>query len=139
MVVTLDLGNPSDIHPLNKQPVGERLALAARAMVYGQDLVYSGPIFESAEFSEGEAVVSFDSVGPGLVAAGNKPLYGFTLAGPDGVFHQADAVIRGDRVVVSSPAVETPTAVRYGWSNTPEGNLYNRAGLPASPFRSDVE
>jgi sialate O-acetylesterase len=139
MVVTLDVGNPHDIHPLNKQPVGERLALAARALAYGEDLVYSGPIFESAEFSEGKATVSFSSVGPGLVAAGGKPLYGFSLAGADGEFHAADALIEGDRVVVSSGEVDTPTAVRYAWENAPEGNLYNRAGLPASPFRSDVE
>jgi sialate O-acetylesterase len=136
MVVTTDCGDAKDIHPARKEPVGARLALAARAKAYGQGVEYSGPVFESARFGGGVATVSFSHVGMGL-SSGGDPLKGFTLAGKDGVFRPADAVIRGREVIVSSPEVSEPVAVRYGWENVPDCNLSNLAGLPASPFRSD--
>lgn len=138
MAVTLDVGDEQDIHPNQKQPVGERLALAARALAYGEQLEYSGPLFERAEFTGTTAVLHFSHLGGGLVAPGGE-LIGFTLAGADRVFHPAKAVIKGDTVEVSAEAVAHPVAARYAWANFPLGNLYNRSGLPASPFRTDVD
>jgi sialate O-acetylesterase len=138
MAVTIDCGDAEDIHPARKQPVGARLALAARALAYGEKIEYSGPEFESMTRQGSSAVLHFKHVDDGLEARGG-PLRGFTIAGADGVFHPAQADIRGESVVVSSPAVSQPAAVRYGWANVPEGNLFNRAGLPASPFRTDVD
>ncbi len=138
MVVTIDCGDANDIHPPNKQPVGARLALAARALAYGEKLEYSGPVFASMKIKGANAVLSFTHPGGGLVAK-DGPLTGFTIAGTDKVFHPAQAEIRGKSVVVSSEAVSQPVAVRYGWARAPEGNLYNHAGLPASPFRTDVD
>ncbi len=139
MAVTLDIGDAEDIHPANKEPVGERLALAARALAYGEDIVYSGPVYQSMEARGSEAILHFSQVDPGLVIGGAPPLRGFTVAGPDGVFHPARARIEGDTVIVDSPDVDHPSAVRYGWQNVADGNLFNKAGLPASPFRTDVE
>jgi len=136
MVVTTDLGDAEDIHPTRKLPVGERLALAARAVAYGESLVYAGPAFTGATFTDGYATLRFEHVGSGLVAKGG-PLRGFQLAGADGNFAEANAEIQGNTVVVRSAAVSHPVAVRYGWANVPDVNLYNREGLPASPFRSD--
>jgi sialate O-acetylesterase len=136
LVVTIDLGIAKDVHYPNKQPVGERLALAARGVAYGEKIVHSGPVFESATFADGKALVSFGSVGGGLVAKGDR-LTGFLLCGADRKFHRAEARIEGDKIVVTSAAVPAPVAVRYAWERNPECNLYNRAGLPASPFRSD--
>jgi sialate O-acetylesterase len=136
MVVTMDVGDASDIHPTHKQPVGARLALAARALAYGEHLEYAGPLFESMKVDGGKAALRFTHLGGGLVAKGG-PLKGFTLAGPDKVFHPAHAQIRGQTVVVTSDAVTQPVALRYGWANVPDGNLFNKAGLPASPFRTD--
>jgi len=138
MAVTIDCGDPDDIHPAHKQPVGARLALAARALAYGEKIEYSGPVFESAQFAESRAVLRFTHVGGGLVAKGG-PLIGFTIAGPDRVFHPARAAIEGGTVVVAADAVAHPIAVRYGWANVPAGNLFNAADLPASPFRTDVD
>jgi sialate O-acetylesterase len=138
MAVTIDCGDAHDIHPARKQPVGARLALAARALAYGESLEYSGPAFKSMQPAGGRAVLSFTHLGGGLVAK-DGPLTGFTIAGADKVFHPAAAEIKGDAVVVSSPEVPTPVAVRYGWANVPVGNLFNAAGLPASPFRTDLE
>jgi sialate O-acetylesterase len=138
MAVTIDVGDADDIHPANKEPVGERLALAARALAYAEPIEYSGPVFDSMRVQGGRAVLTFTHHGGGLVAPGGE-LIGFTIAGADGVFHLANARIDGETVVVSSPAVTAPTTVRYGWENVPAGNLFNRTGLPASPFRSDVE
>ncbi len=135
MVVTTDCGDAEDIHPADKRPVGERLALAARAMAYGETIECSGPVFAGATFEGGKAVVRFTHVGGGLVVPGGS-LTGFELAGADGVFHPAAAVISGDSVVVSAADVATPQVVRYGWANVPVCNLFNAAGLPASPFRS---
>ena len=139
MAVTIDVGDPDDIHPANKQPVGERLALAARALAYGEKIVYSGPEFTRLSIEGSNAVVHFKHTDGGLVAHTRNELVGFTLAGADHVFHPAKAAIKGDTVVLSSEDVKLPSAARYGWADVPQGNLFNKAGLPASPFRSDSE
>ncbi|QDT66060.1 sialate O-acetylesterase [Calycomorphotria hydatis] len=137
MAVTIDIGEANDIHPRNKQDVGKRLALAARKVAYGEDdIVYSGPTYKSMEVRGNEVVLSFDNVGGGLVAEGGK-LEGFAIAPVDGPFVWADAKIEGNTVVVSSPQVAEPSAVRYGWAENPPAPLYNTEGLPASPFRTD--
>jgi sialate O-acetylesterase len=138
MAVITDAGDAHDIHPAHKQPVGARLALAARALAYGESLEYSGPVFESMKVSGRNAILQFTHLGGGLVAQGG-PLKGFTVAGADKVFHPAEATIRGNTVVVGSKSVAKPVAVRFGWANVPDGNLFNKAGLPASPFRTDVD
>jgi sialate O-acetylesterase len=138
MVVTSDCGDANDIHPTRKQPVGARLALAARALAYGERLEYSGPVFDAMTIKGGKATLRFSHLGGGLVAKGG-PLKGFTMAGADKVFHPAQAQIRGKTLVVTSDAVPQPAAVRYGWANVPDGNLFNKAGLPASPFRTDSD
>ncbi|MFT3830532.1 MAG: sialate O-acetylesterase [Opitutaceae bacterium] len=135
LVVTTDCGDAEDIHPADKRPVGERLALAARALAYGESLEYSGPVFSVATFSGAKVVVRFTHLGGGLVAPGGT-LRGFEVAGADGVFRPAEARIEGETVTVSASAIAAPVAVRYGWANVPDGNLFNAAGLPASPFRS---
>lgn len=136
MAVTADVGEETDIHPKQKEPVGARLALAARAIAYGEQIEYSGPVYDSMKIEESRAILSFTHLGGGLVAKGGE-LKGFTAAGADGQFVSAVATIKGNSVVVSSPAVPKPVAVRYGWARTPEVNLFNKAGLPASPFRTD--
>jgi sialate O-acetylesterase len=138
MTVTIDVGDADDIHPANKEPVGERLALGARAIAYNEPIEYSGPVYESMSAQGGLAVLTFTHLGGGLVAPGGE-LIGFTIAGADGAFHPAIATIEGETVVVSSPDVSALTTVRYGWASVAEGNLFNRAGLPASPFRTAVE
>ncbi|MEI6279500.1 MAG: sialate O-acetylesterase [Verrucomicrobiae bacterium] len=138
MAVTTDVGSATDIHPKQKEPVGARLALAARALAYGEKIEYSGPIFEGLKIEGARALVSFKHVGGGLVAKDGK-LKGFTIAGADKKFVPAKAEIKADTVVVSSPDVAAPVAVRYGWANVPDVNLFNKEGLPASPFRTDVE
>ncbi|HYG06709.1 MAG TPA: sialate O-acetylesterase [Stenotrophomonas sp.] len=136
--VSIDIGNPADIHPTNKRDVGHRLALAARHVAYGEDLVYSGPVFTAAQFAQGAATLRFDLQGSALAVRGGGELQGFALAGADRKFHPAQARIEGDRVVVRSAAVPQPVAVRYAWSGSPaQANLVNREQLPASPFRSD--
>jgi sialate O-acetylesterase len=137
MAVITDAGDANDIHPKDKKTVGERLALAARAKAYGKSIVFSGPVFQSLEIKDGKAVVHFGSCGGGLVARGTAP-EGFAVAGADRIWHRADAQIEGDTVVLSSPRVPDPVAVRYNWANNPIGNLYNKEGLPASLFRTDV-
>ncbi len=152
LAVAIDLGDPWEIHPPEKLHVGERLALWALRDTYGRKgIVVSGPLFKTAVPEDGAMRISFDSVGSGLMA-GEKtfkdnrdpvpappgtPLRGFAVAGEDRVWHWADAQIEGDGVVVSSPNVPSPVAVRYAFHGAPEANLYNREGLPASPFRSD--
>ncbi len=138
MVVTADCGDANDIHPANKPPVGARLALAARALAYGERIEYSGPVFDSLKIEGANAVLRFTHLGGGLVAKDGE-LKGFTVAGADKVFHPAQARISGDTVFVRSAEVSRPVAVRYGWANVPDVNLFNRAGLPASPFRTDVD
>lgn len=149
MATAVDIGKPDNIHPTDKLDVGKRLALAARHIAYGENLVYSGPIYQAMQVKDGAIGVSFTSTGSGLiigsapwVAAGFQPLstaklVGFTIAGEDRNWVPADAQITNDTVVVSSSLVPKPVAVRYAWANAPEGNLYNRENLPASPFRTD--
>ncbi|MGA2217177.1 MAG: sialate O-acetylesterase [Terracidiphilus sp.] len=135
MAVTIDIGNPDDVHPKDKLDVGQRLALAARALGYGEDVSYSGPVFRQAT-QEGSAIrVWFDHHTKGLVAVGGD-LTGFEVAGMDGKFVPATAKIDGNTVVASSDMVTEPRFVRYGWANAPQCNLFNGAGLPASPFTS---
>jgi sialate O-acetylesterase len=136
MAVTIDVGDPNTIHPANKQPVGLRLSLAAQKLVYGRDVAYSGPIMDTVKFEGGKAVVTFKHAENGLVAKGDK-LTGFALAGANRRFFWADAVIEGSTVAVTCPEVTEPVALRYGWSSNPDCNLYNKDGLPASPFRTD--
>ncbi len=137
MAVIIDIGEANDIHPKNKQDVGLRLALVALAKDYGyKNLVYSGPIYKSMKLENGKIRIKFDHIGGGLVAHG-KHLESFEIAGKDRKFVWANAVIEGETVVVSSPKVSKPVAVRYGWSENPNCNLYNSSDLPASPFRTD--
>ncbi len=136
MAVIIDIGDAVDIHPKNKQDVGNRLALAARAKTYGQNIAYSGPIYQSYTIEENQMRIRFSNTDGGLKTKNNEPLKGFTIAGPDHKFYWADAKIEGNEIVVSSPHVPYPVAVRYAWANNPVCNLYNGAGLPASPFRT---
>ncbi len=138
MAVITDIGNTVNIHPRNKQEVGRRLALWALAKNYGKDaLVYSGPFYKSMKVEGSNVRLSFDHVGAGLASRDGKPLTHFTIAGKDGKFIDARAEIDGDTVVVSSPQVSNPTAVRFGWHEEAEPNLMNKNGLPASPFRTN--
>jgi sialate O-acetylesterase len=136
MAVAIDIGDQYDIHPRNKQDVGRRLALAAQAIAYGRDIVYSGPIFESMQIQDSKVRLRFRHAKGGLVALGGK-LRGFEIAGEDRQFVPAQAKTDGETVVVTSDKVNSPVAVRYAWADFPECNLYNKAGLPASPFRTD--
>ena len=136
MAVITDAGDERDIHPKDKETVGGRLARIALSNVYGQEVDYSGPAYRSMKVQGDRAILSFRHIGGGLVAKGDK-LTGFTIAGKDGKWHNAEAEIRGNTVVVHSPQVPEPVAVRYGWANFPLGNLWSKAGLPASPFRTD--
>ncbi|HEV3260996.1 MAG TPA: sialate O-acetylesterase, partial [Gemmataceae bacterium] len=139
MAVTTDVvDNIHDIHPRNKKPVGNRLALWALAKVYGKEhLVYSGPLYKSMKVDGDKVIVSFAHVGGGLKSRDGKPLSEFQIAGKDGKFVPARAVIDGDHVVVSAKHVSAPTQVRYGWHKTANPNLENKEGLPASPFQTN--
>jgi sialate O-acetylesterase len=136
MAVITDVGEAKNIHPKKKEPVGVRLALAARALAYGESIEYSGPLFQSMKIEGNRAILTFGHTGNGMVAKEGE-IKGFIIAGADGKFVSAKAGIVGDTIVVSSPEVATPVAVRYGWDNVPDVNLYNKEGLPASPFRTD--
>jgi len=136
VVVITDVGDEKDIHPTRKKPVGERLALAARKIAYRENIMASGPTFRSQAIADGKVVLSFDHVGKGLEVRGER-LTGFAIAGSDRRFVNADASVAGDRVVVSSPHVPAPAFVRFGWADYPVVNLWNKDGLPATPFRTD--
>ncbi len=136
MAVAIDIGEAKDIHPKNKQEVGRRLALAAQAIAYGRDITYSGPLYQWSSIEGNKVRLYFKHTDGGLVCKG-KELKGFAVAGPDRRFVWAEAKIEGDTVVVWSKEVPEPAAVRYAWANNPVCNLYNKAGLPASPFRTD--
>ncbi len=138
MAVLTDVGEANDIHPINKEPVGKRHALAALALAYGYDIEYSGPLYKGYEISGNKVTISFTHAGSGLIAK-NGPLKGFTIAGVDKEFKPAQAEIKGNTVAVWSDEVTTPVAVRYGWANVPDVNLFNKEDLPASPFRTDIE
>lgn len=137
MAVTVDIGDANDIHPKNKQEVGRRLALAAEAIAYGRNEIYSGPMYKSMQVSGSAIRLVFDHVGGGLVAKGFAVLKGFEIAGDDRKFLPATASVEGNDVVVRSVKVVHPAAVRYGWADNPDCNLFSKAGLPASPFRTD--
>lgn len=139
MAVTIDIGEGNDIHPLNKKDVGKRLALAACKFAYGDnEIVYSGPIYKSMNIEGNKVTLSFDHVGSGLIAKGTEKLKYFSIAGTDSNFVWADAKIEEDKVIVWNDEIKHPIAVRYAWADNPEGaNLYNKEGLPASPFRTD--
>jgi len=136
MAVAIDIGDAVDIHPTNKQDVGKRLALAARAISYGEKIEYSGPMFRSGVPQGGSFRVLFDHAESGLVAKGDA-LKGFEIAGEDKKFEPAEAHIEGTNVILTSLKVAAPRFVHYGWSGNPDCTLYNKAGLPASPFRTD--
>jgi sialate O-acetylesterase len=147
MAVTIDIpGDANNIHPVNKQEVGRRLALIALARSYNRNIEYSGPIYKSMKIEPGRIIIDFDHTDSGLTSKGEE-LRGFTIAGADQKFVAAQARILTQqncgsipisKIIVWSPAVELPIAVRYAWSDNPEGaNLYNNSGLPASPFRTD--
>lgn len=137
LAVTLDVGDPKNLHPPRKAEVGERLALWALGTTYHEHVVYSGPIYKTATVEDGKIRVQFDDVGSGLVGDFDEHVKGFAIAGADRRFYWADAVIEGNTVIVSSPEVPQPIAVRYGWADSPICNLRNKEGLPASPFRTD--
>ncbi|HSI86316.1 MAG: sialate O-acetylesterase [Candidatus Methylacidiphilales bacterium] len=149
MAVIIDVGTGNDIHPPDKMDVGIRLSLPAKKLAYGKDIVYSGPIYDSMKVEDGKIRLSFKHIGGGLTISTSpwqQPAYpkpsttelkGFAIAGEDKQFQWAEAKIEGDTIVVSSDKVPKPVAVRYGWDDDPEVNLYNKEGLPASPFRTD--
>ena len=133
----IDVGEAGTPHPRNKQDVGKRLQLAALKIAYGKDIVFSGPTYKSSEIKGDKIIIKMDNIGGGLVAKGGE-LKRFAIAGKDKKFVWAKAVIDGSTIIVSSPEVKNPLAVRYAWSDNPEGcNLYNKEGLPAIPFRTD--
>jgi len=138
MAVTVDCGDSADIHPADKLPVGERLALAARALAYKQKVAYSGPIYSGMEVKDNTIILSFDHVNKGLVVKGNQ-LTDFTISADGKKFVPAKAEIKKDKIVVSADNIANPKAVRMGWSKVPHVNLFNKDGLPASPFRTDVQ
>ena len=137
LAVTIDLGDPKDVHPHRKLEVGQRLALWAQGTVYKQPIEYSGPLYESMRIEGSEARLRFTHIGSGLEARDGGVVRGFAIAGADRKFHWADARIDGDAVIVSSRDVTDPVAVRYAWADSPMCNLFNKDGLPASPFRTD--
>jgi len=137
LAVTIDIGEGLDIHPMNKQDVGKRLALSALKLAYHDSLVYSGPIYHSMEIRGNKLALTFDQIGSGLQSKDNEVLKGFSIAGKDGQFHWAEAEINDNSVVLYSKEEPNPVAARYGWDDNPECNLCNKEGLPASPFRTD--
>ena len=139
MAVTIDIGEWNDIHPLNKEDVGKRLALAAQKIAYGDNkVVYSGPVYQSMKIEGNKIIISFTNIGSGLAAKGSGELKHFAIAGADKKFFWAKAKIKDNKVVVWNDNISKPVAVRYAWADNPEGaNLYNTEGLPASPFRTD--
>jgi len=138
MAVAIDIGEWNDIHPLDKKDVGERLALAAQKLAYSEKIVYSGPLYSSAKTEANKIIISFSNTGSGLIAKGDGGLKYFSVAGADNKFVWANAKIEGNKVIVWADAIEHPVTVRYAWADNPQGaNLYNREGLPASPFTTE--
>jgi sialate O-acetylesterase len=137
MAVAIDVGDANDIHPKNKQEVGRRLALNALKIAYGQDVTASGPIYEGMQIENDRIRLKFTNIGDGLVLKNEKRHSGFSIAGEDRVFRWAEAAIDGNDVLVWDRHIRNPVAVRYAWASNPVCRLYNSAGLPASPFRTD--
>ena len=139
MATAVDIGEYNDLHPQDKKTLGRRLALCARRIAYGEDVVHSGPMYRRMERVGNTIRIFFDHAGGGLVTRNGEPLKGFAVCGPDGVFRPAQAVISGDTVIVSHDDIREPRHVRYAWANNPAGaNLYNKEGLPAVPFATDI-
>lgn len=143
MAVTTDIGDARDIHPTNKLDVGLRLALAAKAIVYRQSLVYEGPVYQSMQVKGNEIHIQFKNAGDGLriktdtIMSHAPSLSGFGIAGADGKFVWANAAIEGNKIIVYNGQIKDPVSVRYNWADNPPGNLINNIGLPAAPFRTD--
>ncbi|RYG47114.1 MAG: sialate O-acetylesterase, partial [Chitinophagaceae bacterium] len=138
MAVAIDIGEWNDIHPDNKKDVGERLALAALKIAYGENIVYSGPLFNKASIEGNKIILQFDHTGSGLATADGEALAEFSIAGADKKFVWAQAKIEGDKVIVWSSEIDSPMYVRYAWSDNPVNpNFINKEKLPASPFRTD--
>lgn len=137
MTVNIDLGEWNDVHPDNKKDVGERMALAAFKIVYREELVYSGPLYQSASIEGNKIILSFKHVGGGLMTNDGELLREFAIAGADKKFEWAKAKIEGDKVIVWSDQISNPQYVRYAWADNPDVNLYNKEGLPASPFTTE--
>jgi sialate O-acetylesterase len=138
MAVAIDLGEWNDIHPDQKKPVGDRLALAAEKIAYGENIVYAGPVYQSSTIDGNKITVSFTNTGSGLVTNDGEEPGEFAIAGEDKKFTWANAKIDGDKIIVWSDDVKNPMYVRYAWADMPVNpNLYNKEGLPASPFRTD--
>ncbi|UII26916.1 sialate O-acetylesterase [Fulvivirga maritima] len=138
MACIIDIGEAETIHPLNKQEVGRRLALLAENMVYGKQVQAYGPMYKNYSIEGGKVIIEFTETADGLSISKNADkLKGFAIAGKDQQWHWAEAEIKGNQVIVHSPQVSEPTAVRYNWADNPEGNLINSSGLPAVPFRTD--
>ena len=135
-VVTIDTGEADNIHPKDKKTVGERLALCALARHYKLPVVDSGPTYVTMEKQPGKLRLRFSNLAGGLVVHGER-LGEFAVAGADGKWHWAQAVIEGDAVIVSSPEVPVPVAARYAWQGNPLATLFNKAGLPAAPFSTE--
>ena len=130
----MNIGNPDNVHPADKLDVGLRLARAARALSYGEAIEYAGPLYRQVT-AEGSAIRTWFDHAKGLTAKGSE-VTGFEVAGKDGKFSPAAATVEGTTVVATSPSVAEPVFVRYGWANSPQCNLFNGEGLPASPFTS---
>ncbi|MCB0847051.1 MAG: sialate O-acetylesterase, partial [Bacteroidetes bacterium] len=139
MATTIDIGEVDDIHPRNKQDVAHRLALAARKIAYGEDIIASGPTFSSMKIEGDKIRLKLDNIGSGLWVKGSKYGYvkGFAIAGKNKKFVWAQAWLEGDEIIINAKKIKAPVAVRYNWGNSPDGNLYNREELPAVPFRTD--
>ncbi|MFA5046600.1 MAG: sialate O-acetylesterase, partial [Paludibacter sp.] len=141
MVVTIDIGEWNDIHPLDKQDVGNRLALAAQKLAYNDSkVVYSGPLYKSMKVTDRKIELTFSQIGSGLEAKGQIELNGFAIAGADRKFVWAKAEIKNNKVIVWNNEVQSPVLVRYAWADNPDGaNLFNKDGLPASPFTAELK
>lgn len=137
MAVAIDIGEAGDVHPRNKREVGRRLALAARRVAYGREVVHTGPIYESMAVEGTRVRLRFRQAGGGLVAKHGEPMKGFAIAGEDRRFVWAKAWIDEGTVLVWSEKVSRPAAVRYAWARNPPATLFNKEGLPAPPFRTD--
>ncbi len=137
MAVITDYGDATNIHPKDKKPVGDRLGLAARAIAYAESITYSGPLFDQITIEDDKAILSFQHIGGGLVAK-DGPLKGFEISGDGTQFVPATAEIKETKVVVSNETIKSPVAVRFGWANVPDTNLFNTEGLPATPFRASI-
>lgn len=137
MAVSIDVSDPYDLHPRNKEPIGERLSLLAQKIAFNEDIVCDGPSYKSSLIKGSTIHIQFTSIGEGMITNDNMPVKGFSISGDDKIFYKASAKFNGDEIIVSSPKVKSPVAVRYAWAGIPIVNLYNKKGLPALPFRTD--